>query len=100
MRSKAWLAAPVLLAHADVTKTLNIFQWVQNLGVRRYLAPYFTLASHCLVTLDANYTHVFLQVYAKYESVIASTGGAAVADVTDTGSSSDESSDGEEESKM
>ena len=52
MRSKAWLAArvslrlarlrstraaaPVLLAHAEVTKTLNIFQWVQNLGTRQY----------------------------------------------------------------
>ena len=29
-------AAPVLLTHADVTKTLNIFQWVQNLGTLRY----------------------------------------------------------------
>ena len=36
MRSKAWLAAPVLLAHADVTKNILFFQWVQNLGTRRY----------------------------------------------------------------
>jgi hypothetical protein len=30
MRSKAWLAAPVLLAHAEVTKNIIFFQWVQN----------------------------------------------------------------------
>ncbi len=53
MRSKAWLAAPVLLAHADVTKTLNIFQWVQNLGTRRYFCaqvagapPYCSIPGH------------------------------------------------------
>ncbi len=32
MCSKAWLAAPVLLAHAEVTANIIIFQWVQNLG--------------------------------------------------------------------
>ena len=32
MRSKAWLAAPVLLAHAEVTKNTIFFQWVRNLG--------------------------------------------------------------------
>ena len=31
VRSKAWLAAPGLLAHAEVTKII-VFQWVQNLG--------------------------------------------------------------------
>ena len=59
MRSKAWLTAgypsfgpmaqcvvhalkglacraPVLLAHAEVTKNINCFQWVQNLGTPRY----------------------------------------------------------------
>ena len=36
MRSKAWLTAPVLLAHAEVTKTLYFFQWVRNLGTPRY----------------------------------------------------------------
>ena len=29
-------AAPVLHAHAEVTKTLNIFRWVQNLGILWY----------------------------------------------------------------
>ena len=29
------VAAPVLLAHAEVTKNHNIFQWVQNLGTPR-----------------------------------------------------------------
>ncbi len=39
MLSKAWLAAPVLLAHAEgrVAENINIFfQWVQNLGTPRY----------------------------------------------------------------
>jgi hypothetical protein len=36
-RSKAWLAAPVLLAHAEVTKNILFFQWVQNLGTPRYV---------------------------------------------------------------
>ncbi len=37
MRPQAWLAAPVLLAHAEVTKKHNIFfQWVQNLGTPWY----------------------------------------------------------------
>ena len=36
MRSKARLAAPVLLAHAEVTKNILYFQWVQNLGTPRY----------------------------------------------------------------
>jgi hypothetical protein len=52
MRSKAWLAArmslwlarlrstrvaaPVLLAHANVTKIITFFQFVQNLGTQRY----------------------------------------------------------------
>ena len=29
-------AAPVLLAHANVTENINIFQWVPNLGTQRY----------------------------------------------------------------
>ena len=29
-------AAPVLLAHAEVTKSILFFQWVQSLGTRRY----------------------------------------------------------------
>jgi hypothetical protein len=29
-------AAPSLLAHAEVTKTLFYIQWVQNLGTQRY----------------------------------------------------------------
>ena len=36
MRSKAWLAAPVLLAHAEGTKNIPFFQWVQNVGIPRY----------------------------------------------------------------
>ena len=31
-------AAPVLLAHANVTECIDIFQWVQNLGTPRYSA--------------------------------------------------------------
>ena len=29
------VAAPVLLAHAEVTKNIIFFEWVQNLGTRR-----------------------------------------------------------------
>ncbi len=36
MRSKAWLATPVLLAHAEVTETIVFFQWVQTLGTPQY----------------------------------------------------------------
>ena len=31
-------AAPVLLAHAEVTENIIFFQWVQNLGTRRYVS--------------------------------------------------------------
>jgi hypothetical protein len=36
MRSKAWLAAPVLLTHPEVTAYIICFQWIPNLGTPRY----------------------------------------------------------------
>ena len=36
MHSKAWLAAPVLFVRT-VTESMIFFQWVQNLGTRRYI---------------------------------------------------------------
>ena len=67
MRSKAWLAAPVLLAHANVTENRNIFQWVQNLGTPRYTTENRDWAEttfkahqffHVSILLDDKHVHV------------------------------------------
>ena len=41
-----WLAAPVLLAPADVTENIEYFKWIQNLGTPRYQPERFHYVSH------------------------------------------------------
>ncbi len=87
MRSKAWLAArvslrlahlsstraaaPVLLAHAEVTKHIIFFQWVQNLGtwqnigseairVACLLLPCFVCHQRMLLTQLVLFVHIDL----------------------------------------
>ena len=47
MRSKAWLAAQVLLAHTEVTKNIIFFQWVRNLGTPRFAHAGVTETNTC-----------------------------------------------------
>ena len=53
------LHAPVLLAHANVTENMNIFQWVQNVGTLPY--PYHIFfAGACTHAARSDCTHARL----------------------------------------
>jgi hypothetical protein len=92
MRSKAWLAAPILLAHAEVTKNIIFFQWVQNLGTRRYCcccAGYLKDVLYTnLTAVNCNYTILIMSNYYPEPSVnsLLQVSNVTFSDITASGS--------------